>query len=365
MKDRGQAEILKAALIALLVFFSIFLTIWFHYIKQEEIIFPSVYYLPIILACLWWDRRGIWLAAFFSVLLIVSSLVSSTETPVWEIAVRASAFMLTAVVVAELSLRRKELIGTLEQKVSKRTEELRARNEELDTFAHTVSHDLIGPLATLEGFAVVAGDAFIEGDDSLEEESLNAVLKLSRRLIYIVQTLLEYARAGRPQGEVERVDPGKIIKDVLADLEKATKREGVEVQVAENLPDVLLDPLKLAQVFSNLIGNSVKHAGGESNLKIEIGAYGQDEMVTLFVRDNGQGMDAGKLDTIFEPFVRLDSRETYGLGLGLAIVKRAVEAWGGALWLQSAPGAGTTFFFTAPAAYPGGGTERERKGNYI
>jgi signal transduction histidine kinase len=357
MKNQGKAEIFKAVIIALLVSASIFLTIWFHQGREEELIFPSVYYLPIILACLWWDRKGIWLAVFFSLLLIISSVVSPTGTATWELAIRASAFMLTAVVVAELSLRRKRLIGTLEEKVRERTKELQARNEELDAFAHTVSHDLIGPLGTLEGFAVVARDAFLEGDADLEEEGLNTVLKLARRMIYIVQTLLEYARAGRPQGEVERVAPRETIQEMFLELKKGIVEEEVEVLVEEDLPDILLDPLKLKQVLSNLVGNSVKHSGAERDLKIEIGSSVQGGTATLFVRDNGLGMDVDELDTVFEPFTRLGGGQTYGLGLGLAIVKRAVEAWGGKIWVQSAPGEGTTFFFTAPLADQGIGTE--------
>ena len=347
MKDQIRAEIFKAVIIALLVSASIFLTIWFHHEREEELIFPSVYYLPTILACLWWDRKGIWLAASFSLLLIVSSVTSPTGTGIWELAIRASALILAAVVVAELSLRRKRLIGTLEAKVRERTKELQARNEELDTFAHTVSHDLIGPLGTLEGFAVVSRDAFHEGDTDLEEEGLNTVIKLARRMIYIVQTLLEYARAGRPQGEFERVKPHEIIKEVLLDLDRGIMEGDVEVLAEDDLPDILLDPLKFKQAVSNLVGNSVKYAGDEGGLKIEIGASVRGGTATFFVRDNGRGMDADKLDMVFEPFTRLSGGGTYGLGLGLAIVKRAVEAWGGKIWVQSAPGEGTTFFFTA------------------
>jgi signal transduction histidine kinase len=335
---------LKILIIVLLVAFSVFLTIWFHFVKKTEVLFPSIYYLPIILACLWWDRKGISLAVLFALLLLTSSVISSTSTPIWEDAIRATAFMLTAVVVAELSLRRKMMIVDLEVNAN----ELKARNKQLDEYTRSASHDIIGPLATLHGFAEVSTEAVSTGDIDLLKESLHNIENLCERTMKTVETLLESARDGTIEGEVKWVHPTQIAEEVLFDLLGASKDQKIDIIIDEEMPVVLVDPLKLRQVFSNLIGNSIKHRGKEP-LWVEIGGGKKNYTVTFYVRDNGSGIDDERLAKIFDPFERLDDdKRTPGYGLGLSIVKQTVEAWKGKVWVESVPGEGTTFFFTIP-----------------
>ena len=262
---------------------------------------------------------------------------------------RAAVFMLVAVVVAELSGRRRELIDTLEERVRKRTRELQARNEELDTFSRTVSHDLIGPLSTLHGYAEVARDAASRREASLEIESIDAMDALSMRLSNTITELLDYARAGRHEGMVGLVNPSYAAGEVIENLAGLLSGRDIEVSLEEGLPDVLVEEVKLKQVLSNLIANSIKHGAGEGTLRIEIGGYREGDTAVIFVRDDGVGIRRDHQDGVFREFERLSpGGETPGIGLGLSIVKRAVEGWGGRVWLESAPGEGAAFFFTAP-----------------
>jgi signal transduction histidine kinase len=349
MDKRQRREWLKISLVFALVAVCIFLTIWFHYISDVGFVFPNLYYVPIILACLWWDRKGIALAVFLAAFLIVSSALSPGTQALWDDMVRAAVFLLIAAVIAELSARRKELIETLEERVRKRTAELRARNEELGTFSRTVSHDLIGPLSTLHGYVEVARDAASNGEIALEMESIDAISVLSMRMSHTIEELLDYAQAGRQGDTAEMVNPSDTAGEVIEDLAGLLSGKRVEVLVEERLPDVLVEEVKLKQVFSNLVTNAIKHAAGDGPLRIEIGGHKEGDTATLFVRDNGVGIKSEWQDEIFEDFKRLsDGGELPGLGLGLSIVKRAVEGWGGWVWLESTPGRGTTFFFTAP-----------------
>lgn len=345
----SKRRLLKATIMALLVCGSVFLTIWFHYIQKSEVIFQSIFYVPIILGCLWYDRWGIILAVFYATLIIFLSFISPAETPVWENLVRGLAYMLTAAVVAELSLRRKRLIADLEKKVEERTTELRASNEELDRFASTVSHDLIGPLATLQGYTGVAREALSSGESELEMESLDAIDRLSLRVIHTIEGLLEHARSRKRDGSRPLVDAGIAASDVVADLQGILSGKEIEVVIDEGLPRVQVEAVKLKQVFTNLVGNAAKHAASGKPLLIEIGGSMEGDLATLFVRDDGPGIEPHQQEMVFEEFTQLGAGEqASGFGLGLSIVKRAVEGWGGRVWLESLRGEGTTFYFTAP-----------------
>lgn len=349
MHDQKRREWLKVTLVSILVAACLFVTIWFHYVSDVSYVFPNFFYIPIILACLWWDRKGVVLAAFLAVFLVLSSAFSPGEQPLWDDAVRAGIFLLIALVIAELSARRKELIDTLEEKVQTRTAELKERNEELETFSYAVSHDLTGSLATLHGYAEVARDIAAGKMPALEEESLEAIEAISSRMSHYIMELLEYARAGRHEGEVGLVSVYQAAAEVIEDLASLRSGKNVEVSIEDGLPDVRVEEVLLRQVLSNLVANSIKHGAGNGPLRIEIGWYKEGDADTFFVRDDGVGIDREQQEEVFKDFTRMDSGDkTPGLGLGLSIVKRAVEGWGGRVWLESSPGEGATFYFTVP-----------------
>jgi signal transduction histidine kinase len=109
-----------------------------------------------------------------------------------------------------------------------------------------------------------------------------------------------------------------------------------------------VDQFKLRQVFGNLVNNAVKYVAGTQRPRIDVGTRAGSGEVIFYVRDNGPGLEPGALDEIFQPFKRFSTAGTPGLGIGLSTVKRAVEGWGGRLWVESEPGNGATFYFTAP-----------------
>lgn len=345
-----RSTILKLISIAILVAISLFLTYWFHFVQESDVIYFSVYYIPIILACLWWGRRGIILAVFFALVLVFSNFIGAAETRIWENVIRASAFVLTGAVVGELSYRRQHLIATLEEKVRERTSELTARNEELDAFAHTASHDLLGSMATLEGYAQIAGDAAEEGDLDLVKRSLKTMMGMTSRLRYVLESLLDYARAGKSAGEAVRVDPSWVVSEVTRLLEGEAAGSGAEIKLQEDMPAVFVDPVRLGQVLHNLLSNSIRHASEVAPARIQVGGHLSGDAVVLFVKDEGPGIDPDLQEVIFQPFKRAAGSNRYSLGIGLSTVKKAVETWGGRIWVESSPGEGACFFFTAPPA---------------
>ena len=204
--------------------------------------------------------------------------------------------------------------------------ELRARTEELDAFAHTVSHDLMGVLALIEGFSLTALEANQKGNLDEERQSLDHIVHATKRMEGYVDGLLQYARAVRQEGQASRAETEEVLMGVLTDLEEALLQGGAQVIVEEDLPSIMANPIRLHQVFLNLIANSLKYMGNNPEPRIEVGAKGEGDRVILYVKDNGVGIPKDKLEAIFLPFERLGNATGPGMGIGLATVKRAV--WG-------------------------------------
>jgi PAS domain S-box-containing protein len=225
--------------------------------------------------------------------------------------------------------------------------ELHARNEELEAFAYTISHDLQTPAAVVEGYA----KAVLEADDqerpALEKECLENIVRGARRMSDLINSLLQYAQAGHMEFDMERVEPLKVLRETLEDLKEDVAAKGVSIEHDAHMPAVFVNAAKLQQVFGNLIGNALKHMGKVENPAIRIEASQEGRMVTFSVSDNGVGIPSDLHGRIFEPFRHYSIDGSPGLGIGLATVKRAVTSWGGRVWVESEPGNGATFHFTA------------------
>ncbi len=231
-------------------------------------------------------------------------------------------------------------------------EELRAHNEELAAFAHSLSHDLLNPLSMIEGYAQLALKARDGGDAPLEAASLHSIITATERARALVNSMLEYAEAGRPMGKVKRVDLGTIVQEVMEEFGDRIEREGADIEVSPDLPVVSVDPVRLHQVLSNLLSNSLKFRRGEAAPRVRIGAELEPDRIILFVRDEGPGIPTEELESVFEPFKRIHVTDTPGLGIGLSTVRRAVKAWGGIIWVESEPDRGSIFRFTIPRRRP-------------
>jgi PAS domain S-box-containing protein len=226
-------------------------------------------------------------------------------------------------------------------------EQLLASNRELDVFATTVSHDLRTPLSLIEGYAQL-----MRSEDSSAEEKeayLKSVITAARRMDELTESLLEYAQAGKTVGTAVPVEPLDVISDILFEHSSVIESKNIEVTLGKEFPTIMVDPLKLRQVVANLVNNAVKYAGDSPRPRIEIGMNKSGDTATFHIRDNGPGLDSEKKDDVFSPFKRFGSSKSPGLGIGLSTVKRAVEGWGGSIWVESEPGKGSVFYFTAPA----------------
>ena len=227
-------------------------------------------------------------------------------------------------------------------------EELSRKNREMDEFTYVVSHDLQEPLRTLIAFSDFLLKDYGDKLDANGQEYVRYLVDASRRMRSLIQGLLHLSRAGKVTGELEPVNLEEVVDLVKADLGELVRSRGAVIRTSGTLPTVWGDRDRLGQLIANLVGNGLKYNQSKDPW-VEVGTLTPEagSWVTLYVRDNGIGIDPQFHAKIFQLFRRLHTREEYeGTGAGLAICKKIVQAHGGRIWVESTPNAGATFFFS-------------------
>lgn len=240
---------------------------------------------------------------------------------------------------------------TLEARVAARTRELSQANQELESFAYSVSHDLRAPLRSIDGFSRVLLERYGDQLDEAGRGYLRRVRKAAMRMGELIEAILQISRVGRAELRRETVDLSRMATEILDDL--AAGEPGRDV-VARVVPDLEAtgDATLLRNLLGNLLGNAWKFTRGREHAVIEFGAVDHpDGEMEFYVRDNGAGFSQAYVDKLFRPFQRLHSQEEFsGHGIGLASVRRIIERHGGHIRAEGREGEGAVFYFTLPAA---------------
>jgi PAS domain S-box-containing protein len=227
----------------------------------------------------------------------------------------------------------------------RREDELKRSNEELEQFAYVASHDLQEPLRMVASYTQLLEQRYKGKLDEKADKYIFYAVDGAKRMQRLITDLLVYSRVGSQGKPLVPVPAGDAVRRVTETLTEQIRSARATVETGE-LPVVLADEGQLCQLFQNLIGNAIKFRG-ESAPVVRVTATPQDHHWVFAVRDNGIGFDMQYADRAFQMFQRLHERGRYeGSGIGLAIAKRIVERHGGRIWLESQPGAGTTFFFS-------------------
>ena len=241
------------------------------------------------------------------------------------------------------------LLTGLEQKVAERTARLQAVNEELDSFSHSVSHDLRAPLRHVSGFVDLLKEQEGQKLSPAGMRYLKIIKESTGNMNRLIEDLLEFSRMGRAEMQTMRVDMDRLVADVWNELELERKGRNITWSPGD-LPAMVGDPALLKQVWVNLLSNAVKYTGKRENAEITAGATRRGDDVEFFVKDNGAGFDMKYAEKLFGVFQRLHQQEDFaGTGIGLANVRRIVMRHGGKVRAEAEVGNGATLYFTLPA----------------
>jgi len=232
-------------------------------------------------------------------------------------------------------------------------QDLEAKNQELEQFTYTVSHDLKAPIITIKGFLGFLGADAQAGDKERIEADIQRINEATDRMHELLTDLLELSRIGRKMNAPEMISFESLVNEVIEIMNGRLRERGVEVIVKGEFQKVYGDRQRLLEVVQNLMDNAAKFMGDQLHPLIEIGQDGREENgnATFFVRDNGIGIAPEFHERVFGLFNRLNPG-IEGTGIGLALVKRIVEFHGGRVWIQSEAGSGATFYFTLPTVPP-------------
>jgi signal transduction histidine kinase len=302
--------------------------------------------------------RRFLVASFFGALLtllVAIWVTMSISIPLSRLTTSANRIAAGEVVELPQVKRRDEIgilyaaLGQTLRNLQDQAAELKRSNADLEQFAYVASHDLQEPLRMVSGYTSLLKRRYAGKLDTDADEFIGYAVDGVTRMQALINDLLTYSRVGRDGIAPAPTDSQVALDHALANLQVAIQERHVLI-TKEPLPMVMSDGSQLARVFQNLIGNALKFSKSETP-SVRIAATQEGGQWKFSVADNGIGIEPQYMDRIFLIFQRLHKQGEYpGTGIGLAVCKRIVEKNGGRIWVESAPGKGSTFFFTLPAA---------------
>ncbi len=237
-----------------------------------------------------------------------------------------------------------------EDELRRQMVELEISNEQLDAFAYSAAHDLKGPLSTMRGFVEMI-DYYL---DALTKDEIRAYLvslrATSKRMEEIIDSLLLLARIHRQDDlDVTTIEMGMVVREAMDRVASLVMETGAEVTTTQTWPLVSGYAPWITEVWVNYLTNAIKYGGDPP--RITVGVEPADpRRYRFWIRDNGSGLTPEQTAKLYRPFTRFHAKPAGGHGLGLSIVHRIIDRLGGEVGVQSEIDAGSTFWFTLPAA---------------
>ncbi len=232
-----------------------------------------------------------------------------------------------------------------EQSLQQSMEELKRSNEELEQFAHIVSHDLKNPLNVVISYVDIIKNNY---GDKLDERGLKMsemVKDRTLQMIHMIDRLLSYSQIRSDENLFEYIDTEIILKKAIDNLEIEIKETKAEI-THDKLPTIKVDETQMISVFQNIIGNSIKYSKKGVTPKINVSAEEKENEWLFTITDNGIGIEEDQKEKIFLIFHRIDKRNSTGHGIGLAFCKKCIKNHKGKIWVESVKDESTTFYFT-------------------
>lgn len=247
--------------------------------------------------------------------------------------------------------------------IRKHNTELARNNEDLNELAQIIAHDFKEPLRGISSFSSILIEDLKDRINKQEYLLLEGLKKQAIRMNGLLDSLLKISYTDYSKPELQATDLNRTLKEVLELLNFSLQENKVEIRIPQPLPTLYCDPVRMREVFNNLIINAMKYNDKDEKW-IEIGwedsldkgkecelVLSEEGKTTIYVKDNGIGISEKDFGTIFKPFKRLHRREAYGngTGIGLNLARKIVQRHQGSMWVESVLGQGTTFYFSLPS----------------
>ena len=238
-----------------------------------------------------------------------------------------------------------KLIAVLKQN----NQQLEQKNEDLQTFAYALVHDLTTPLSIISSFAELLSFDNEAGSKPQDQEYVGNILKAAMQMKQFINNLLEYMTVGHQAVGRQSIAMHGLLIQVAKALQTRLDETETELFIPVDLPMIEGDPILVSQIFTNLFSNALTYRRHDIPPKITVKSIVEIHHASIGVSDNGIGIAAQDYDRIFTLLQRLHNKEQYpGTGIGLAFVKKAAEMMDGQVWVESVVGEGSTFWVRLP-----------------
>jgi signal transduction histidine kinase len=237
----------------------------------------------------------------------------------------------------------------LNAELTRRVAELESKNQDLETFSHSISHDLRAPLRAMRGFADVL---LVEHGDAMPPDAVTCAERIrdaGANMDQLISDLLMYSRVDRIEETLASLSLHDVVREALHRVDAVIQDRQANVTVEEPMPGVVGYHRLLVHVLSNLVANAATFVPPERRPIIVLRAVANNGMIRVMVQDNGIGIAPEHHGRIFRIFERLHGRDVFpGTGIGLALVAKGIERMGGRVGVESREGTGSTFWFEIP-----------------
>lgn len=251
--------------------------------------------------------------------------------------------------ITSVSIENVYVYSELEERVKQRTRDLEEINKELEAFSYSVSHDLRGPLRSINGrLNFLVQDYAGKPLNTEAVADIQGIIRTTKEMDELIKSLLEFSKSGKKPLKLTTLPMKKMVEEICRELSEQETERTILFDI-KDIPDAQGDETLIRQVWVNLLSNAFKYTSKKQQAHIDVGAHTTENGITYFVKDNGAGFDMKYYDKLFGIFERLHSAgEFKGNGVGLALVQRILERHGGSIWASSAINQGSQFNFTLP-----------------
>jgi signal transduction histidine kinase len=336
------------------------------YVTGAELSVSIFYLIPISLSVLFVNRKaGVLLSVFSSAVGLTTDFMvghpySHPIIVYWNNAIQVGFFFTIVFILSALKIEYGKIVklnidlqDTLsdlkktKDQLERKSQDLTRSNAELEQFAYVAAHDLKQPLIVAGGYINRLRRLCKDKLDPDADTSIKYALDAITRMEALINALLAYARVGTKARDLKLADCNDIVECATTNLQVEIEKNRAIV-THDQLPTLLADHIQIIQLFQNLIGNGIKFRREEPP-RVHISTEHKEKEWVISICDNGMGIDPKHSASIFDIFQRLhDSSKYPGNGIGLATCKKIVENHGGRIWVESAPGKGSTFKFAIP-----------------